>query len=44
MQAPRAVLCFKFPLGQDWTLNKQIHLLCDDVRIIKANPGLANMI
>lgn len=36
--------CFKFPLGQDRTLNKQTHLLCDDVRIIGPNPGTANMI
>lgn len=35
---------FKFPCGQDRAPNKQIHLLWDGVRIIKLNPGIANMI
>ena len=37
-------LCFKFPYGQDRAPNKQIHLLWDGVRIIKLNPGIANVI
>ena len=37
-------LCFKFLLGQDRTLNKQIHLLCEDIRVFRPNPGLANVI
>ena len=35
---------FKFPCGQDRAPNKQIPLLWDGVRIIKLNPGIANMI
>lgn len=44
LQDSGKLLCFKFLLGQDRILNKHIHLLCDDIRIFRPNPGIANMI